>query len=148
MNKGPMLLQQVIKTIQQYKMISSGDHVVIGVSGGADSVALLYVLHSLKGRWKLMLTVAHLDHMLRGEESQQEAAFVKSLADGLEVPCVIEARDVRAFKNEKALSLQEAARDVRYGFFQDGAAFGTISLVPDGKRAGIVEVLFHRIWIL
>lgn len=114
-----MLIQQVIKTIQQYKMISSGDHVVIGVSGGADSVALLYVLHSLKGRWKLMLTVAHLDHMLRGEESQKEAAFVKSLADGLEVPCVIEARDVRAFKNEKALSLQEAARDVRYGFFQD-----------------------------
>ncbi|MEI6128297.1 MAG: tRNA lysidine(34) synthetase TilS [Pseudomonadota bacterium] len=114
-----MVVEQVIKTIKKYKMISPGDHIVVGVSGGADSVSLLYILHALQDRLNLRLTVAHLDHMLRGEEAKREAAFVKGLAATLGVTCALEARDVQAFKKERGLSLQEAAREVRYEFLQD-----------------------------
>lgn len=114
-----MISEQVIKTIQKYNMLTAGEHVVAGVSGGADSVCLLHLLCALKEKWRLRLTVAHLDHMLRGEQSRQEAAFVREIADRLDIPCVIEQRDVRACKEQKGLSLQEAAREVRYGFFMD-----------------------------
>lgn len=114
-----MLLEQVIKTIKKYSMITSGDHIVVGVSGGADSVTLLHILNDLKDRLNLTLTVAHLDHMIRGEASKKEGEFVRALADRLGSACVIEQRDVRAHKKQKGLSLQEAARAVRYEFFQD-----------------------------
>lgn len=114
-----MIAAQVIKTIEKYNMLAGGDHVVAGVSGGADSVCLLHLLQALKDRWHLRLTVAHLDHMLRGEQSRQEAAFVRGIAEGLGIPCVVEQRDVHAYKEQKGLSLQEAAREVRYGFFMD-----------------------------
>jgi len=114
-----MIAAQVIKTIEKYNMLAGGDHVVAGVSGGADSVCLLHLLQALKDRLHLRLTVAHLDHMLRGEQSRREAAFVRGIAEGLGIPCVVEQRDVRAYKEQKGLSLQEAAREVRYGFFMD-----------------------------
>jgi len=114
-----MIVEHFIKTIQKYSMLADGDHVVVGVSGGADSLCLLHLLHALKDRWHLRLTVAHLDHMLRGEESRKDAEFVRGIADGLGIPCVVEQRDVRAYKEKKNLSLQEAAREVRYAFFMD-----------------------------
>lgn len=114
-----MILDKVIETINKHNMISSDDHIVVGVSGGGDSVALLQVLNALKERWRLKLTVAHLDHMIRAEASREEAKFVKDLAKEMDIQCVSEERDVLSHKTAKGLSLQEAAREVRYKFFLD-----------------------------
>ncbi len=91
----------------------------MGVSGGADSVFLLHALYALRDKRHLALTVVHLNHMLRGQKSEREAEFVRQLARQLYLPCVIEQRNVGDLKKTEGLSLQEAAREVRYGFFQE-----------------------------
>jgi tRNA(Ile)-lysidine synthase len=116
------LEQRVLCTIKDYGMISPGDHVLAAVSGGADSVAMLHMLYALKERLKIKLCVAHMDHQLRGEEAQREAVFVQELAGRLGIACRAEPRDVLDHKAASGLSLQEAAREVRYGFFRDAMA--------------------------
>ena len=100
-------------------MFAAGDHVVVGVSGGADSIALLHALHAIKDELELRLTVAHLNHGLRGEAAQRESDFVQKIARTLAVPCICELRDVRADKHTTGECLQEAARTVRYSFFTE-----------------------------
>jgi tRNA(Ile)-lysidine synthase len=112
-----MIVSKAVKTIKTCTMLQPGDHVLVGVSGGADSVALLSVLCGLQKKWHLKLTVAHLNHMLRGEAARLEAGFVQELAGRNGVTCITEERDVRAFKEQNGGSLQEAARLVRYRFF-------------------------------
>lgn len=124
-DKRPLLpdhdpfLNAVCSTIRAHAMIAPGDHVVAAVSGGADSVALLYALCALKDQLQARLTVAHLNHGLRGEDARREAVFVETLARDLGLPCVCEVRDVRAEKSLEGVCLQEAARSVRYRFFDD-----------------------------
>lgn len=114
-----MFIQKIKKTIEKFSMLKKGDHVVVAVSGGADSVALLSVLNSLKEELGLTVTAAHMDHMIRGYESKKEMAFVRSLTAKMGVECIAKAKDVSAVKNDDGLSLQEAARDVRYEFFRE-----------------------------
>lgn len=109
----------VRSTIEHHRMFSPGDHVVVGVSGGADSVALLLSLHELQQDLKIKITVAHLNHGLRPEAARREADFVAELARRCGLPCICETRDVRAEKNSSGACLQEAARAARYGFFDD-----------------------------
>ncbi len=116
------LEQRVLRTIKKHGMISPGDHVLAAVSGGADSVAMLHMLHGLQEHLGIQLSVAHMDHGIRGEAAQREAFFVQGLARRLGIACVAEARDVPAHKSASGLSLQEAAREVRYGFFRDAMA--------------------------
>lgn len=105
--------------IERYQMFANGDHVVVAVSGGADSTALLHGLLELAPQWDLRLTVAHLNHGLRGAEAQQEADFVETLAKKNGVPCISEVRDVKTTRQESGECLQEAARSVRYDFLHD-----------------------------
>jgi tRNA(Ile)-lysidine synthase len=114
-----MFIQKIKKTIEKFSMLEKGDHVVVAVSGGADSVALLSVLNLLKDELGIAVSAAHMDHMIRGDESKKEMAFVQSLAAGMGVECIAEARDVSAVKNDDGLSLQEAAREVRYEFLRE-----------------------------
>lgn len=93
-----------------------GERLVIGVSGGADSLALLHGLVALRGPFELSLHVAHLNHQLRGAESEADARFVELLAQEWAVPATIESHDVTAFADARKLSVEEAARLVRYGF--------------------------------
>ena len=130
-----MFLSKVIRTIKTYDMLEPGDHVVVAVSGGADSMALLTALSALRDRWGLSLTVAHLNHMIRGAQSRAEADFVRACAEELGLPCIVEERDVPAFRKEARLSLQEAAREVRYRFFHDTAAAVHARAVALGHHA-------------
>jgi tRNA(Ile)-lysidine synthase len=102
------------------KLLNPDDAVVVGVSGGADSMALLHILVDLNRTlgWRLRLTVAHLDHQLRGAESEQDAAFIQAAADGLGLPAVIESRDVAQRAQEQSLGIEEVARRERYAFFE------------------------------
>ena len=108
-----MILDKVRKTIKKYNLISRNDKIVIGVSGGPDSVALLYLLNSLKKEFKLTLHIAHLDHMLR-KDSSKDAEFVKKLAQKLKIPLTFAQIKVKGLA--KKGSLEEIARNARLGF--------------------------------
>jgi len=111
------MLEKVRRTIEKYRMLRRGDHVVVAVSGGIDSITLLHVLCQLKEEWELKLTVAHLDHRMR-PGSEEDARFVSDYAKSLGVPCVQEAIDVPAYARRGGLSLEEAARRLRYEFLR------------------------------
>jgi len=87
------------------------------VSGGPDSVALLHILKALSNKYRLRLAVAHVNHRLRGTDSDGDAAFVASLAEQMAVPCYQHDADVDGYRRRHRLSLETAARQVRYGFF-------------------------------
>jgi len=107
---------RVIDFIQQHNLISSGEIVVVGVSGGADSVCLLCVLARWQSKLDIKLHVAHLNHQLRGVESEADAKYVANLADRLDIPITVAKRNVAAYKAERNCSTEEAARELRYDF--------------------------------
>jgi tRNA(Ile)-lysidine synthase len=90
--------------------------VVVAVSGGPDSVCLLHMLNQIKQSLGIRLHVAHLNHMLRGASSDGDARYVERLSHSLRIPVTVESRDVNAYRREHKLSLEEAAREVRYDF--------------------------------
>jgi tRNA(Ile)-lysidine synthase len=114
------LILAVRKTLQKYDMVQPGDRVVVAVSGGADSVALLHALWAIRMDFHLSLVVAHLNHGLR-PEGEREALWVGRMAGKLGIPFHRGKVDVRSFQKEKALTLQEAARELRYSFLQEVA---------------------------
>jgi tRNA(Ile)-lysidine synthase len=110
------LLEQVKETIERYRMLGSGDAVVVGVSGGPDSLCLLHLLLRLRDEYDLSLHIAHLNHCLRGAEADSDAAFVAQLAQEWDLPATVESRDVAAMAKERRLAIEEAARQARYAF--------------------------------
>jgi tRNA(Ile)-lysidine synthase len=111
------MLDQVKKTIKQYRMFTPGDRVLVAVSGGVDSVVLLYALRKLQKSEKLSLAVAHFDHAIR-TDSAADAEFVKKLARSLKLRYYSERADVPAYAKAQKLSLEVAARTLRYQFFE------------------------------
>jgi len=87
----------VLDFIRRYSLIPGKETVVVGVSGGADSVCLLHVLAKWHKRLGIRLHVAHLDHQIRGIESQADSEFVSDLADSLGIPVTIDSQDVAAY---------------------------------------------------
>lgn len=115
-----MLIPKVKETIKKYGMLKKGDSVVVAVSGGADSVALLYALLGLKDELKLKLIVCHLDHGLRARESRRDYEFVERLSNKLGLAFVGGRLQQGELKKEKR-SLQDAARRRRYEFLDNAA---------------------------
>lgn len=103
-------------------MLDPEDKVLVAVSGGPDSIALLHLLRMLAPEKRLRLGVIHLNHGLRGAASDSEADFVRSVATALRLPFFVEKADVNAFRKTHRLSLEEAARQVRYDYFHKAAA--------------------------
>jgi tRNA(Ile)-lysidine synthase len=134
-NLNNRLLKTVEKTITVHGMLKPQDSVVIGVSGGPDSVALLHILLKIAPRFSLRLGVAHLNHSLRRYDSDKDAEFVESLANAFDLPCYVQKRDVRRFQTENRLSLEEAARCVRYEFLNDIAKTNQYNKIALGHHA-------------
>jgi len=113
-----LILKKVQKTIEKYSMLSKGDRVLIGVSGGPDSMALLHILNKLQKEYNLELFVAHLNHGLRGSESDRDEKFVKEACKKMGINFFskkISPRDLHA----SGVSLEESARKVRYEYFEE-----------------------------
>lgn len=110
------LESRVLRFIHQHGLIGRGQTVVVAVSGGPDSVCLLHILAGWHREAGVELHIAHLDHQLRGAESQAEAEYVSALADSLGIHATIDSRDVAAYRAERNCSLEEAARELRYEF--------------------------------
>ncbi|WDT81687.1 MAG: tRNA lysidine(34) synthetase TilS [Candidatus Manganitrophus sp.] len=117
--KNRSLLKTFAQSLQRFPL-RAGDKIVVGVSGGADSVCLLHLLRQLSSRRHLTLHVAHLNHGFR-TEAAQEADFVQRLCDGWKIPTTLSSLPVPRICKERHLSKQEGAREVRYAFLKEVA---------------------------
>lgn len=115
------LVEEVRRNIARYELIKPGERVIVGVSGGPDSVALLHVLHTLAPELELSLWVAHLNHELRGGESEADLEYVQSLAAKLGTPLVSARVNVRELARTSKLTIEEAARQARHDFLSSAA---------------------------
>ncbi|MEW6546751.1 MAG: tRNA lysidine(34) synthetase TilS [Bacillota bacterium] len=113
---------RVLRYAERHQMFSPGDAVVVAVSGGADSVALLHLLWRMAGRLGLRLHVGHLNHLLRGGQAEEDARFVAELAGFLGIPCTVGREDVAARAASARVGLEEAGREARYDFLRRLAA--------------------------
>jgi len=116
---GSMFVRQVRKTIARYHLLGPGDRVVAGVSGGVDSMVLLRLLSALREDFGFSLVVAHVNHGLRPDESKREAELVENESSRLGLPFEYGQFDVRSYSRTAGLSLQDAARRVRFRFFKE-----------------------------
>ncbi|GAB4455169.1 MAG: tRNA lysidine(34) synthetase TilS [Anaerolineae bacterium] len=110
------MLNSVLAYCKQNQIIAPNDRIVVGVSGGPDSLCLLHLLKSLQPSLNLHLTVAHLNHQLRGDAARNDADFVADLAGQWQLAHFGQAQNVAALAVERRQSLEEAARQVRYAF--------------------------------
>jgi tRNA(Ile)-lysidine synthase len=131
------VLEAVRQELQQGRLdgLRPAETIVVGVSGGADSLCLLHVLKRLRSDYGWSLHVAHLNHRLRGAEAEEDMLFVALLALDWGLPCTIEVVDVRAVARRQRLSLEEAARQVRYGFLASVARQVGATAVAVGHQA-------------
>ena len=123
-----VLQDRVLRTVTRHAMFSTGHGVGIAVSGGADSVCLLHLLHELAPRWNLRLSVVHVDHGIRGAASQADAEFVRSLAERFALPFHVHRADVRSIDD----NLEQAARRVRQEFYCELMRSGTLDRIATG----------------
>ena len=108
----------VLETINKYSMISKGDKVIVAVSGGPDSMALLNALINLKEKLGCSLYVAHVNHMIR-EVADSETEYVQEFCKSRGIECFVKKVDVISLANEKKIGTEEAGRNVRYEFFDE-----------------------------
>ena len=108
------MLNSLLSMIRRYEMLQPGDTVTCAVSGGADSIAMLFGLFLLRERLQIDLRAAHFNHNLRGEESQRDEAFVRDFCAGYKIPLTVGQGSVVAGKK----GLEAAARDARYAFLE------------------------------
>jgi len=113
---------QVLRTIRKFAMLEAGEHVLVAASGGADSMALLLCLRDLAPRLDLKLTVAHLNHRIRGTEADEDEEFVRRWSAELGYAFLSESTDVKALAAASRKNLEETAREARYDFLRRAAA--------------------------
>ena len=119
-----VLEQKALCALRQYSLFSQGDRIAVGVSGGADSVALLRFLAALRPQFSWDLVVCHIHHGLRGAEADRDECFVRALAEQLGLPCAVSRIDAAALALRDHISVEEAGRTARYAFFAQTAGEG------------------------
>lgn len=120
-------VEKVRRTIEKHHMLEKGDRVVVGLSGGADSSALLEALYLLKEQYSLSLFAAHINHGIRGEEADNDEAFAERLAKQRDIPFLCLKADAPAYAKEHRIGLEEAGRRIRYDYFESCAKGGKIA---------------------
>ncbi len=110
--------EKVLKTIQKYKLIESGDKIVIAVSGGPDSMCLLDVLRKLKEKLKIEIVVAHVNHSIR-EEADSETLYIKEYCNKHDIEIYIKKENVIELAKKDKIGIEEEGRKVRYKFFDE-----------------------------
>ncbi|NQT93131.1 MAG: tRNA lysidine(34) synthetase TilS [Lentisphaerae bacterium] len=129
------MLRKIRQTLKQYRLLKPGDHVLVAVSGGPDSVALLRALHSEAAGLGITITVAHLDHRTRGRAGEEDAAFVIELARTLGTKAIVGRANVPRLASQKGVSLEMAARDARYRFLVRTARSVQATVIATGHNA-------------
>ncbi|HTS12058.1 MAG TPA: tRNA lysidine(34) synthetase TilS [Candidatus Limnocylindrales bacterium] len=125
----------MFQDVRRSRLFSAGDRVAVAVSGGADSVALLRILEALRESLGITLMVAHLDHCLRGDESDRDARFVSDLSNSLSLELVLERKDVATEAKRQGWNLEDAGRRVRYAFLEGLVEAGRVTRVAVAHTA-------------
>lgn len=136
------MIKKVFEFIKENHMLQPGQQVVAGVSGGADSVCLLFVLHEIQKRIPIRLMVVHVNHKLR-EEAESDASYVESLCRKLGCEYRYVERDVAYYAKERHISTEEAGRMVRYQAFAEVLEEGGRIAVAHNQNDNAETVLFH-----
>ena len=121
---------KVLEAIKEYGLIEENDNIVIGLSGGPDSMALLHILLDIKEDMNFNIFIAHVNHGVRGEEALADEKFVEKLAKDLNLPYYSKRVNMEKYAKEMGLSSEEAGRALRYGFFRE-----ILSSIGGGKIA-------------
>jgi tRNA(Ile)-lysidine synthase len=139
------LVRSVEKTMKAHRMLQPGDQVLVGLSGGPDSTALVLCLHQLAEKWSISLGAAHLNHGLRGDQADNDARHAAGLANTLGIRFVSETHSVEAFRQTRRMSPEEAARKVRYHFLERTAIAGGFNRIALGHhRDDDAELMLMR----
>ncbi|OFI06564.1 tRNA(Ile)-lysidine synthase [Clostridium acetireducens DSM 10703] len=112
------MIEEVLETMNKYDMIKKGDKVIVGVSGGPDSMCLLHLLYSLKKDFNISIVVAHLNHCLRGKDADEDEIYVRRFCENLNIEFYNKKVDVNKISQEKGISCETAGREARYNFFE------------------------------
>ena len=113
---------RALRTLRTHQMVPRGGRVLVALSGGADSVALLHILRELEAAAEVVVAgVAHFNHQLRGDAADADERFCRELAAGLGIPIEVASADVRAIARTARRSIEDAARTARYAFFEAAA---------------------------
>lgn len=140
------LLDHVNQFIRTQKLLARRQGILVAVSGGLDSMTLLNVLYNLAASHGWKLTVAHLNHQLRGRSSDGDERFVRAACARLELPCVVERAGVRAHAKERGLSIEMAARELRHEFLARTAKRFRLPTIAVAHHADDqVELFFLRL---
>lgn len=102
-----MLKEEILKTIKKYNLIETGETIVVGVSGGPDSICLLHLLNDLKEEIGFKIVVAHINHMLR-KEADEETEYVKGICEKLDISCYIKKADILDISKKHKIGTEEA----------------------------------------
>ncbi len=123
------MLYKVKNTIEKFNMLEKGDTVVIGVSGGADSVCLAHVMNCIKEEYDLHIILVHVNHQLRGADADRDEAYVMSLGEKYDCDVRIFSYDVAKLAKERGLTLEETGRELRYeAFYKTAGERGKIAV--------------------
>ena len=109
---------KVINTINKYNLIQSGDKLVLGVSGGPDSISMLNILNEIKQEWQFEIYVAHINHMIRKEANDDEK-YVQQYCEKNNIQCFVKRVNVQEIANIQKIGTEEAGRNIRYEFFEE-----------------------------
>jgi len=127
------IIQKLKKTIEKYNMLAAGEHVLVGLSGGPDSVCLLYLFYLLKNEYRLKISAAYIDHGLRPEDIPKEIEFCRNFCKNLNVEFHTQSVSVKDYAQRERINLQESARILRY------AALDQISIVIKAHKIAIAH---------
>jgi len=135
------MISEVFKTINEYNMLYNTDKIIVGLSGGADSVALTHFLHSISKEKKTEIIAVHINHGIRGEEALRDENFVKDFCENLSIKLIIKKFDVNKIAKNLKIGIEEAGRKIRYKAFKE---------VADGVRAAayalVCSTLLGLMW--
>jgi tRNA(Ile)-lysidine synthase len=136
---------RVLGTLQKYNMLARGEHVVVAVSGGADSTALLLCLHNLSRHLAITITVAHLNHRIRGREGDEDEEFVRRMSADMKLQYVSEAIEIKREAAATKQNIEELARRMRYDFlFRAAGRVGAQKIAVGHNMNDQVETALFR----
>ncbi len=129
----------------RFGLLETGDSVIAALSGGADSVALLHFLYSIKEQYDLTLYAAHLHHGIRGDEAQRDENFCKILCEKYNIPLFCRHRDIPALARERGISEELCGRQERYAFFEELAETHNAKIALAHTASDNVETLLFNL---
>lgn len=113
-----MMLKKIVAYVKKWQMLEKDDRVIVGVSGGADSICLLFVLLELQKEYGFEIIAVHVNHELRGMAAKEDEAYVKRICEERNIPCVVYSENVELVAKKRKQSIEEAGRDIRRELFE------------------------------